>query len=254
MPVFRRRIDIRSRLEGTSTRVRAALEDDFHHFCVELTVDQGKIAQIRGFAMRRPYDLCLQASEPLQALVGTETSAVAYSVMRATNPSLQCTHQLELAGLAMAAAYRAPGARRYDIEVPRRQSQASGVARTTASVQRDGQAVLHWTLEGDVITGPAPYTGLDLKQHLTKFALTQLPTDEAEAALVLRRCAVISIGREYDLDVEDHAHATGLCYVQQPERAVVAWRMKGSTLDFTPRIDQLCQQESAWLAFEAETP
>lgn len=250
MPVFRRRIDIHSRQVGSATQVRAALEDDFHHFCVELMAEQGKIQKIQGFAMRRPYNLCLQASEPLQTLVGTETSPVAYSIMRATNPSQQCTHQLELSGLAMAAVHRAPGTRRYDMEVPRR----TAGQRTTARLLRDGQPVLYWELEGDVITGPAPYAGIDLKLHMTKWALTQLNTDEAEAALALRRSAVISLGREYDLDREDHAHSTGLCYVQQPERAVVALRMKGSTLDFTPHIERLCHQESAWLAFEVDTP
>ncbi|MNV97966.1 hypothetical protein D3C71_1931600 [compost metagenome] len=69
----------------------------------------------------------------------------------------------------------------------------------------------------------------------------------AEAALLLRRCTLISMGRAYNLDEQVHAMSTGLCYSQQSERAEQALRMKGSTLDFSDKPLKLCAQDQKWL-------
>jgi hypothetical protein len=58
--MFRRRIVIRSRT-GTSQRVtRAALEDDFHHFRVEVASTLGQVISVEAAAPRRPYTLSRQ--------------------------------------------------------------------------------------------------------------------------------------------------------------------------------------------------
>lgn len=247
MNVFRRQIVLRAETrtdtEGRG-EVRAALEDDFHHFRVALKHAGGAVTGITGTAPRHPYSLCPQAAEPLTRLVGAKLERVANSVTRLVDGSGQCTHLLDLAGLAMAAAARGILQRRYEMEVPQREQ-----GRTRARLVRDGRALLEWDIHDKTILGPAPFEGIDLRQGMARWALSSLDEDTAEAALALRRCALISLGRTRDLDAETHARTTGLCFSQQPERATQALRMKGSTWDFSARAGALCADDRDWLAF-----
>ena len=240
---FHRRIIIRHFSLGQGGETRAALEDDFHHFRVTVRHEVEQVVHIQGQALRHPYSLCPGALGQLPQLVGMRLDAVANAVTRATDASTQCTHLLDLAGLAVAAAARRDDRRQYDIEVPDR---ADG--QTTATLQRDGQTRLTWQVQDSTITGPAPYAGRSLHQGLARWALQTLSMDESEAALVLRRCVMISLGRHKPLDTWVHAVASGHCYAQQPVRAEQALRMVGSTWDFSGRADALCADDAAWLA------
>jgi len=82
---------------------------------------------------------------------------------------------------------------------------------------------------------------------MARWALQTLSEEEAEAALILRRCTLISLGRERDLDRQTHAVPSGLCYSQQPERAEQAIRVKGSTWDFGSSQEKLCASDHDWL-------
>lgn len=238
--IFRRRIEIHQHPDG---EMRAALEDDFHHFRVSIRHAQGLVIDVRGYAVRFPYTACPGAAAPLQSLIGMPLSEVAHSVTRATDARHQCTHMLDLAGLAIAAAANKLTQRVYDITVPMR---VAGV--TTSTLLRDGNIFLQWTTTGTFIQDPEPYRGIDLNHGMAGWAIANLPTEEAEAALILRRCTTISRGREYDLDEMPHARVTGLCYAQQSVRAQQAMRMKGSTEDFTDRASQLCASDQDWFA------
>jgi hypothetical protein len=242
MTVFRRRVDIMAQVRGGFAEVRAALEDDFHHFRVWLRHEDGHLSAIGGEALRYPYSLCPQACQPLQHLLGMPLDRVAHSVTRQTDASQQCTHLLDLAGLALAAAARGTHQRRYEIEVGRRIAN-----RTHASLAVDDHQALAWDVDGTTLMGPAPYVGLDLRAGMARWAIAHLDEDTAEAALLLRRCTLISMGRGYDLDAQVHASSTGRCYSQQPARCEQALRMKGSTLDFSHAPSELCAQDQAWL-------
>ncbi len=248
MTSFRRRIQFPTRLHGADAAgggiARAALEDDFHHFRVELAFAGGVVTQAHGTGLRIPYTGCAAAGTALAGLVGMRLDRVANSVTRATDASQQCTHQLDLAGLALAAAARGIAERRYDIEVPRRVGTHTG-----GRVARDGVTVLDWRIEGETIVAPPEHAGVGLREGLARWALATLPEDVAEAALILRRCLMISRGRERDLDLLRHAEPSGRCYAQQPQRAVIALRVRGSTWDFTARQQELCAADQAFLAF-----
>lgn len=239
MSIFRRRIEV---VMGPIGHVRAALEDDFHHFRVHIQHSQGRLTGIEGQAVRYPFTACPQATEPLQRLLDMPLDHIAHSVNRATEANLQCTHLLDLAGLAIAAAARGAGNRRYDIAVPRREQ-----GRTVASLHRDGQLLLTWEVQDSRVVGPAPYAGVDLRAGMARWALSELPVEEAEAALLLRRCTLISLGREVNLDREAHALPSGKCYSQQPDIAEQALRNVGSTWDFTARKTALCADDQQWL-------
>ncbi|WP_312551497.1 DUF2889 domain-containing protein [Massilia sp.] len=243
MQCFRRRIELAGRHGAQGGQVRAALEDDFHHFRVVVDYRDGLVTAVRGEAPRHPFTACPGAAPELDRLAGMRLDRVANSVTLHTDSTQQCTHMFDLAGLAIAAASRGDSVRRYDIEIPRHVG-----GRTRARLMRDGVLVLDWEVEGSVILGPAPYAGVDMRQGMARWALTTLPVEEAEAALVLRRCALISLGRLKDIDKEPHAHLTGRCYAQQPQRAPQAIRIVGSTWDFTEKPEAQCRDDQAWLA------
>jgi hypothetical protein len=241
MSTFHRRVDIVSSRLGDAGEVRAALEDDFHHFRVWLRHEQGVLREINGLALRFPYSACPQATEPLQALVGMALSPIAHSVTRQTDARHQCTHLLDLAGLAVAAGLRAPQIRRYDVHVPLRIE-----GRTHPVIELNSMPLLQWSVNGAVIEGPEPFTGINIREGMARWALGALTPELAEAALLLRRCTMISIGKTHNLDSQIHASSTDRCYSQQTLRAPQALRMKGSTWDFLSP-DNLCAEDQDWL-------
>ncbi|WP_338922646.1 DUF2889 domain-containing protein [Pseudomonas silesiensis] len=242
MTVFRRRVDIIAHHANGTGEVRAALEDDFHHFRVWVLHHDGEVTAIGGEALRYPYSLCSQACGQLQQLPGMKLDRVAHSVTRQTDTSHQCTHLLDLAGLAIATAARGTDQRRYEINIGQRIDN-----RTRAILIRDGNEDLTWEVNGTMIEGPSPYSGINLREGMARWALNALNEEAAEAALLLRRCTLISMGRAYNLDEQIHAASTARCYSQQPVRAEQALRMKGSTLDFSHEQASLCAQDQEWL-------
>lgn len=242
MTAFRRRVDIIASRRHGSGEVRAALEDDFHHFRVWVRHVDATVIAIGGEALRYPYSMCPQACDQLQQLVGMPLDRVAHSVTRQTDASHQCTHLLDLAGLAIATAARGTTARRYDIQVDRRVNQ-----RTRPTLVRDNHEELVWEVNGALIEGPSPYAGVNLREGMARWALATLNEEAAEAALLLRRCTLISMGRAFNLDDQAHAENSNRCYIQQAVRAEQALRIKGSTLDFSDRRERLCADDQAWL-------
>jgi hypothetical protein len=242
LAVFRRRIRIQVQGDAQHGEARAALEDDFHHFRVRIQVLKGQVSHTEGVAVRRPYTRCGEAGEQLQALVGMPLNTVSNAVTRVTDARLQCTHQFDLAGLAIATLARGEAQRDYAVAVPRRVN-----GRTQLLLDRDGAPCLQWQLQDDVIEGPAPFVGVSLREGFARWALQQLDETTAEAALVLRRCAVISLGRTINLDERASAMPWARCFVEQPERAPTALRMVGSTWDFSERPRALLADDLAWL-------
>lgn len=244
---FRRRVGIHSTGDATRGEVRACLEDDFHHFRVRIVHVNGMVRHVEGWAVRHPYSTCPLAATQLARLVNAPLNGLAHSVMRVTDPSEQCTHLMELAGLAIAAAARKIALRWYDIEVPRRMA-----GRTLATLDKDGAPLLAWELLDTTIAGPAPFQGVSLRKGMAAWAFANLADEEAEAALVLRRCALISLGRAMNLDAQVHAEPTGRCFVQQPERAEQGLRILGSIIDFSEAAKDLCATDREWLMLRDE--
>lgn len=244
--MLRRRI----RIVGTANaqglpggEVRADLEDDFHRFGLTLAHDGQAVTQITGEAHRFPWSTCPGGSQRLAELVGLELSPRCTTVAQASNPRLNCTHLFDLAGLALAAAWRGPGSRQYDAVVP---EWVDGKSSPTLAV--NGEEVLSWHVDSFVIKGPPPFEELALRgQGFMAWAEATLAPDLAEAAIVLRRAVYISPGRLQDLDALDRATElgdyvdllVGMCHTLQPEMIPVALRMKGTTHDFTHSPEKL---------------
>lgn len=228
-----------------ANRARAVVEDDFHHFRVRIEHDGARVVAIGAQALRYPYSLCPAAGGELQNLVGAALTTWASDVFRYTEPRLQCTHQFDLAALALAAAARGQG-RTYRAQVF---DAVDGLMK--AWVSRDGAPVHEWSVEGYAISTPSRFGGLGLGQGFTSWVAANLDEGDAEAALVLRRSVFISRGRSRlpELDRMPHAPEFGGCWVQQPGRAQTARREIGSAQDFSTRPEMLTASDDAWLAF-----
>jgi hypothetical protein len=243
MKLYTRRV-IRMASWDTATggEIRTVVEDDYHHFRVGISHDGTRVTRTFTDAVRRPYDICLGAGDRLQELVGLELSPDPSFAQRQVDARLQCTHQFDIAALALAAAARGIKARRYDAAVPDPEN-----GRTTAILKRDGVPILQWEMQRSTITGPDPYTGHDIGKGFTAWVASTLAPDEAEAALVLRRVVFISGGRNLSQAFVDSLPHRSACWVHQPERYYTRQRLD-ERQDFTTRPEALTADDDAWLA------
>lgn len=248
--VYRRRIRVRL-ADDTAT---GELEDDFHHFRVDLRHDGRVVTAIEGSGIRSPWTMCLTAGDPLRALTGVAL-VEGPTALAGHDAKRNCTHMFDLAGLLITHTARGvAGDRLYDMEVTEpagveRAASFVGKARPTPSesrpegtrrarLWRDGELVLEWYLEGRTLLGPDEWLHAPLWAGLIPWAARELDPDTAEAVVALRRACEIASGRDADLDVLDTAEPLldvmpGICHTFQPEHAPVAVRHKGSARDFT---------------------
>jgi hypothetical protein len=222
--------------------VLGGLEDDQHYFRVRVEHDGERVTAIAAESVRAPWTTCPAAGAQLQALVGARLSDRALAVASVTSSELHCTHQLDIATLAVAHAARvgAGGAarRQYDAVVPFGLLDGQ---RHTVTLARDGTALLAWDLEGGRIVAPEPWTGAT--GGFARWADATFDADTAEAAIVLKRACSIGMSRGLDLDsyptLADMPGLSPLCWSMQPERAPVAFRNRGLIRDYDERPDAM---------------
>jgi hypothetical protein len=236
-----RQIDLRH--QGTGLVV-AWIEDDFHHFGVSLEHDGQHITDIRMAAPRTPWVTCPGAAEPLRALIGKPLLTRASDIGQLLDMRQQCTHVFDLTGLAMAHAAQQRPDRRYlaivdDREVLGWNGRRPLLGPTQAILRCNGREVLHWHIDKGRIVAPASCANQSLLEGFRAWS-ESLELDQAEYATIMRRAQLIAGGRTIDHDQHESAGAyvdDALCYSFQPERSHVAWRNKGSTLDYANDID-----------------
>lgn len=236
------------RISGGSGEVRASLIDDFHHFRVRLLHESNVVTGIQSQALRFPWSLCPKAGDELGQILGHVLADDAAALPRTFNARLQCTHQFDLASLALTAAARNDKSRTYRAMVPDRVD-----GRTQAVLEVDGAKVLNWCVEGSLVTSPENYRGCNLDKQFMSWAVAHLLATEVEPALVLRRSVFVSSGRAIasTLDSMVHPPQNGGCWVQQPKTATVAERKVGSVIKFDERRFQEINADETWLAFGA---
>lgn len=235
VPCLRRRII----MEEFDNHAVAAVEDDFHHFIVTVEHDGTRVTHVTATSPRSPWSICIDAAQMLQRFVGMAISTAPDIDPKKLDYYFQCTHQYDLAGLAIAQAARS-GKRQYDIEVP-----DSPNKQKTARLFRDGELFWEWHMDGSVFLAPERFAGLNLRS-IGNGATVNLDVDEREAVKVLRRGLFIADGRPFDLDQFDDnsqivATRPGACFASQPINAG-AKRNKGTQLDFTQTPDKLLQE------------
>jgi hypothetical protein len=249
--VLRRRI----RLASAGGIARGAVEDDFHHFEVCVAHDGQVVQDIVGAAWRHPWETCAGATDDsiLGRLRGVSLGTDMMRRKGLPDPLQQCTHLYEIALLAIAQAARG-GSRTYDIAVPTRTGRTlfptfdgqgrihanpAGVdGHTNATLHRDGELVLEWTIAGEMIVEPPRFAGTRQRDLSRWIAEHDIDDDCAEAIKVLRRGLHISGGRiqpTRQIPSADYQRsAKGVaCFTFQPHNAPLAWRRDEDLLDFT---------------------
>ena len=223
-------------------RVVAGMEDEMHRFELVLHHDGQRVTRVDGRAVRWPWSPCVESPEALREIVGMPLSTRPSAIGRWTDARQQCTHQFDLAGLAVAhaARYVAGGAaaRRYDAIVP-----DWFTPPFDARLWRDGVEMLTWRVGAEAIESPEPFVGVSLRGRFIDWCEENLEHDIAEAAMVLRRAVWISPARRVDLEacataLESHL-TPDVCYTAQPQRLSIATRNRGSLHDYGNDPDAL---------------
>ncbi len=222
------------------TTVSAELADDFHPCLVTFTHDDHVVTDVIGDSVRWPWSTCPEAARNLAPLVGMPLGGRFTDAARHADPRQNCTHQFDCAAHAIRHAAREADQRRFDVEVPRRDTQG----RTTARLWVDGALGLTWELVGmNIEHSDPPLPGAPPRSFMA-WADETLEADAAEQAIVMRRATVIGLGRGWPFD--DHETAaeveiatSGVCYTMTAGRAATAVRVRGSIADFSERPEQL---------------
>lgn len=205
-------------------KVRAFVEDDFHHFEIELAHDGTIITDVAATTIRHPWTTCAGAAPVLvEKLRGVALRQAAGF----DSPLTHCTH---LYDLALLAASKAGG----DSPELFRMFVADRVdGRREAMIDRNGAPAITWHLDAETILPPHAQAGRNLRQ--LKHWAAELEPEEREAALLLRRAVFISIGRTFDPDTQDDVPnpPPGACFTHQPENYEPEARFRGSRRDFT---------------------
>jgi hypothetical protein len=232
--IYRRHI----RLDAHGRQVAGELADDAQHFRVRLRHDGMRVVALDGEAVRHPWTTCAEARDRLRDLEGMALSRRCTAVGEVSNAREHCTHWFDLAGLAVAHAAAARASREYRCAV-----WGAPGAISTATLERDGEPLLVWQLDGMTIHAAGPFDGRSLKDAFQAWAETELEPDLAEAAIVLRRAAYISPVRFFDLDQYerpgDVTPIGGQCFTYTDGNAQRAQRQRGSKRDYTHRPEAL---------------
>jgi len=188
----------------------------------------GKIATaIKGEMIRAPWTTCPGAPGKLDE---TFTGVALDAFVARGEKQANCTHLHDLATMAAAHAHdEAPLV--YDIVVS-----DPVESRREAELRRNGDPLLHWTLEGIEIVAPAEIAGLNLFK-LGGWIDTLAP-DMQEAARALRWGSLIAHGRTIPLAQQsDASRMPPNCYTFQPDIARKAKRV-GVIRDFSGGTEQ----------------
>ncbi len=242
---YRRRIRL---VAHDAHTVLGGLEDDQHYFTVAVEHDGTHVKTITSESVRAPWTTCPAAGAQLQALVGAPLSDRCLEVAGHTRSDQHCTHQLDIASLAVAHAARVTAGgserRQYDAVVPFGLLDGQ---RHTVTLARDGEALLAWELEGSRIVAPVPYS--DATGGFARWADATFDADTAEAAIVLKRACSIGMSRGMDLDsyptLADMPGLSPVCWSMQPERAPVAFRNRGLIRDYDERPEAMLAEGPA---------
>ena len=200
----------------------ASLEDDFHHMRVTLRHDDCRVTEVGSETLRAPWNICPAAAVKLATdFTGASLHAAAAGADKRQN----CTHLYDLAVLAAAhAADDMPT--RYDVLVADPQD-----AVVHAELRRNGDALLHWVLEGNVLVEPMELAGIPLGGLRDWIGALDGPMKEA--ARILQWATFVAHGRAIPLGQQSDASRMPLnCYTFQPDRAAHAVR-SGLRHDFS---------------------
>lgn len=234
---FRRRI----RLTGTAGQVIAELEDSCHAFRATLCHDGKYITALNAETLRIPFNTCVGATHPIQALVGLAVGSDPKTVNESVNPFSNCTHLFDLSVLAIAHAARGETTRTYDVMV----EDERGAEPANAVAYLDDKEILRFKTREWELLGPPELRGKPLFRGFAAWANDYFQGDEREAAFVLQKGYFVSSARRIDSRkiegsrATDHPHIPGACHTYSDAVIGQARRLPDTIRDFSNTPEQL---------------
>ncbi len=243
--IFHRKIGLRC-LQGIA---EGEICDNMHHFRVWLHHDNKQILKTRSQAIRYPWSTCPQAGPELEQLVGMPLDESSAAVGRFTKATLQCTHMFDLAGLMVAHAAHNREPLEYHCQISE-----AGPGQQLATLTRNGELLLNWRISQGVIEAEPPFQGVALEKQFIQWVEKNLGSEEADAALILRRALKVAPARFVDLSAVGNTGKLSIpahCYSLQPHRANQALSMQGMTADYSNSTDEML---TLWPAATLSSP
>lgn len=241
---FRRRIRLVRTGDAQYGHVHGALEDCNHGFQSTVHYADGKVTGIEPQFMRIPFTTCDGAFRPLQQLIGAQVSSTTSALLSLAPPLSNCTHLHDLTLLAITHSQRNSSIVQFDVEVT---DAVNGVSdlRVWRS-ENDGARKLmhHWQSKNYVLSSPAELKDKPLFMGFSRWANETFSGLENEAAFVLQKGNLVSIGRMLDVDgmagsraIDENASVS--CFTYSPPNNAIATRVGNTVRDFTDCEEKL---------------
>ena len=236
--VFRRRIRLRREGDNRNGFVHGALEDCNHGFQSTVTYKDGNITEIKPQFMRIPFTTCDGAYKPLQNLINTSVAATPAELLIIAPPLSNCTHLHDLTLLAIAHTQRKENIVQYDVEVTDAVQGVSDLRVWRSINEGEKKLMHHWQSANYAITSPPVFKDKPLFMGFSRWANEAFKDIENEAAFVLQKGNLVSIGRMLNVDAMEGSRAKDendrvACFTYSPENAANAFRIGKTVRDFT---------------------
>ncbi len=231
-----RGIKLEKRSDEKGNFILGELEDSNHGFRVYVYVDNEKVVDIRGEAIRTPLTTCFGAMDVLKKLIGCPLGLSLKDLAARVQANEHCTHWLDLTLLAINHAKRSTAIREYRVEAKDEAGKPEWVI-----VYRDGLRVLSWLVHNWTVIEPKSLARKTLFKGFSAWASEFSEGDDEllEAALVLQKGYFVSTARRFDLNKVEgepaikHDVMHGACYSYQEPQLSKAVRAKNSVRDFS---------------------
>jgi hypothetical protein len=243
--VFRRRIRlVRTAVSKDTGQVHGALEDCNHGFQSTVIYRDGKVLDVKPQFMRIPFTTCDGAWKPLQNLVGAAINSTPSVLLAIAPPLSNCTHLHDLTLLAIAHTQRLETIVQYDIEVTDAVDHVSHLRVWRSGDDGERMLVHHWQSKNYMLVDPPELKDKPLFMGFSRWANEKFSGIANEAAFVLQKGNLVSIGRMLDVDAMQGSRAADengsvSCFTYSPPNNAIATRIGKTVRDFTDCEEQL---------------
>lgn len=242
--VFRRRIRLTRKGDHNSGQVHGALEDCNHGFQSTVFYQNGHVTDIKPQFMRIPFTTCDGAWLPLKKLLGTSVNASPAQLLTTAPPLSNCTHLHDLTLLAIAHTQRENEVVQYDVEVTDATAGVSDLRVWRSTNDGNKNLIHHWQSLNYAISSPAELKDKPLFMGFSRWANERFSGTENEAAFVLQKGNLVSIGRMLDVEAMTGNRAAdendrSACFTYSPENSSKAIRIGNTVRDFTASEENL---------------
>jgi hypothetical protein len=236
-PYFRR-ITLRpAAIAGGQGRIEAHMQDHVHHVKVVITHADGRVISAIPQGVRLPWDMCPFGIAGVTRIAGMTIEKAREGFVWPGGRTANCVHMVDLTRVALAHVDDTE-ASSYAITV----TPAFAPVRE-ARLERDGQLLLEWTLDGERLIGAEPFNGRTLASSDFGRWREQLAPALQEPATILRRACHIAPSRDIDLDqmrvAADSIRPDSSCFTLQPDVIQTAQRQRGTSRTELTDADQL---------------